>query len=207
MGGKGRGVFSDFRLGRVRDRLYCFKDVPDRIAVPIPNKRAGWQLARCEEGELVKRRQTGVLIICILLQGDMPHWAAFAHGMSYGSTITCHSRRPFRDPLLLLRALSHPSRPEPARLPTTQTSTTPQWIQNTLTSLPLQTLHSSCKHDSSSRTIDKQDKARTRLTARTVHKPTSCSAERKPRWRLITNMKLTSRSLGKNKSYCQEAQR
>jgi len=63
MGGKGRGVFSDFRLGRVCAGLYCFKESSDTIAVPIPYKRAGWQLAGCEEGELVKRRQIGVFAI------------------------------------------------------------------------------------------------------------------------------------------------
>jgi hypothetical protein len=65
MGGKGRGVLSDFRLGRV-----CFSHALYRIintdifAVPIPNQRARWKSAGCKEGELVKRRQFGGL--CVL---------------------------------------------------------------------------------------------------------------------------------------------
>jgi ribosomal protein S14 len=65
MGGKGRGVFSDFRLGRV-----CIAHVfgceynTDLAAVSIPNKRARGKSARSEEGKLVKRRQT--CVFCVL---------------------------------------------------------------------------------------------------------------------------------------------
>jgi hypothetical protein len=55
MGGKGRGVFSDFRLGRVRSPQFT-RGVynADIAAVPIPNERARRQPARCEEGKLVR---------------------------------------------------------------------------------------------------------------------------------------------------------
>jgi hypothetical protein len=65
MGGKGRGVFSDFRLGRV-----CILHVhkmhrrADELAVPIPNQCARWKSAGCKEGQLVKRRRLGGL--CVL---------------------------------------------------------------------------------------------------------------------------------------------
>jgi hypothetical protein len=55
MGGKGRGVFSDFRLGRV----CSFVDsgarlIADVFTVSIQDKCARWKLARREEGELVE---------------------------------------------------------------------------------------------------------------------------------------------------------
>jgi hypothetical protein len=56
MGGKGRGVFSDFRLGRVcgpdtnREELHT-----NYALVPIPSQRARWKPAGCEEGQLVER--------------------------------------------------------------------------------------------------------------------------------------------------------
>jgi hypothetical protein len=59
MGGKGRGVFSDFRLGRVRDLDTLGELVEtDMSAVPIPNQCAGWELAGCAEGQLVKEKAT-----------------------------------------------------------------------------------------------------------------------------------------------------
>jgi hypothetical protein len=63
MGGKGRGVFSDFRLGRVRTS-YFTRDVcnTDTAAVPIPNERARWQPAGCEEGKLVRADTRGAFV-------------------------------------------------------------------------------------------------------------------------------------------------
>jgi hypothetical protein len=56
MGGKGRGIFSDFRLGRVRSRQHSggFYNA-DSAAVPIPTQRACRKLAWCEEGKLVRK--------------------------------------------------------------------------------------------------------------------------------------------------------
>lgn len=57
MGGKGRGVLSDFRMGRVR-RYYGLHVTPDTLlitvpAVPIPNERIGRKYTRSKEGQLV----------------------------------------------------------------------------------------------------------------------------------------------------------
>lgn len=56
MGGKGRGVFSDFRLGRVRCRVILGESEANIFTVPIPSKRVGWKPAGREEGELVDIR-------------------------------------------------------------------------------------------------------------------------------------------------------
>lgn len=54
MGGRGRGVFSDFRLGRVRSpRQYKMTNVTYMATVPIQDKRASGQPTWCKEGELV----------------------------------------------------------------------------------------------------------------------------------------------------------
>lgn len=56
MGGKGRGVFSDFRLGRVRRQKHHGSETEaNAVPVPIPNQRACRESAGSEEGELVDR--------------------------------------------------------------------------------------------------------------------------------------------------------
>ena len=76
MGGIARGVFRDFRMGRVslktrqaeipRLRLPWTiirrnQNNTDHRAVSIPYERSGWELARCEEGILVAERLTRYL--------------------------------------------------------------------------------------------------------------------------------------------------
>jgi hypothetical protein len=56
MGGKGRGVFSDFRMGRVGTSDYVEVRDTNLIIVSIPNQRARWKPAGCEEGQLVDLR-------------------------------------------------------------------------------------------------------------------------------------------------------
>jgi hypothetical protein len=53
MGGKGRGVFSDFRMGRVWDDMFFEKYGADHLTVPIPSKRPRWKPTGCEESKLV----------------------------------------------------------------------------------------------------------------------------------------------------------
>ena len=63
MGGKGRGVFSDFRLGRVR--ISDFKIQTQTLTiftVPVPSERACWKPAGCEEGKLVDACWRGIVI-------------------------------------------------------------------------------------------------------------------------------------------------
>jgi len=65
MGGKGRGVFSDFRLGRVCTVISDWQD-PSLIisTVPVPHERACWKSPRCEEGKLVSgRRRKSVIYV------------------------------------------------------------------------------------------------------------------------------------------------
>jgi ribosomal protein S14 len=62
MGGKGRGVFSDFRLGRVRILgREEVESIADNTIVPIPHERACWKPPRCEEGKLVDGHEKGRL--------------------------------------------------------------------------------------------------------------------------------------------------
>jgi small subunit ribosomal protein S14 len=53
MGGKGRGVFSDFRLGRVRSIRGWTWIVANTLVVSISNQCARWEPAWCKESELV----------------------------------------------------------------------------------------------------------------------------------------------------------
>ncbi|RYF41241.1 MAG: hypothetical protein EOO38_20930 [Cytophagaceae bacterium] len=62
MGGKGRGVFSDFRLGRVRSTTRLRRIVANTVAVPIPNKCARWESAWCKEGKLVVQQRMEVFM-------------------------------------------------------------------------------------------------------------------------------------------------
>ena len=79
MGGKGRGVFSDFRMGRV-----CFSHSPWHVelanmeTVPIPCERACWKLAGREEGKLVEAWRGNNCETCVYYHGATQyHWAAF----------------------------------------------------------------------------------------------------------------------------------
>jgi hypothetical protein len=63
MGGKGRGVFSDFRLGRVRSSYFTGVVYnADTAAVPVPNERARRQPAWREEGQLVRGDTRGAFV-------------------------------------------------------------------------------------------------------------------------------------------------
>jgi hypothetical protein len=64
MGGKGRGVFSDFRLGRVGPFIPTEEHATDTDSVPIPNQRSRWKPSGCTEGQLVTLRWE---------EGDMEH--------------------------------------------------------------------------------------------------------------------------------------
>ena len=83
MGGKGRGVFSDFRLGRVCTMYAHSSTGTDTAAVPIPHQRARRKPARRKEGELVKRRQDdGIWGTCVYYCKDTHwHWAALSCGL------------------------------------------------------------------------------------------------------------------------------
>jgi hypothetical protein len=74
-------------------------------AVPIPNQRARWKPARCEEGELVEERRWRLCIMCISYKAR-PHWAAFIQGISCSSRLAAQlylvTRRSFRERLLRL---------------------------------------------------------------------------------------------------------
>jgi hypothetical protein len=103
MGGKGRGVFSDFRLGRVCPaHIHGFGSGADVSAVSIPNKCARWKPAGCQEGKLVKRRQTGVSRILCVYYCEAKHRIGrrlyVEHDMI---SITCDSRHQIRDHVLL----------------------------------------------------------------------------------------------------------
>lgn len=78
MGGKGRGVFSDFRLGRVcRCELELVSEA-DSVVVPISNKRARWEPTWSEQGKLVKgqdRRRS--CETCVYYKANTWHWAAY----------------------------------------------------------------------------------------------------------------------------------
>jgi ribosomal protein S14 len=70
MGGKGRGVFSDFRMGRV-----CFAHSPGHVrlanaeTVPIPRECPCWKLARSEEGKLVDVGRGKICETCVYYHG------------------------------------------------------------------------------------------------------------------------------------------
>jgi hypothetical protein len=67
MGGKGRGIFSDFRLGRVRiNEVIIWDQALTIFAVPVPSERACWKLARREEGKLVDECGCRGCDMCIL---------------------------------------------------------------------------------------------------------------------------------------------
>lgn len=71
MGGKGRGVFSDFRLGRVRDQdAESLGTSTDNFTVSIPYECARWKIARCEEGKLVEGRERKAVIYVYTTTGD-----------------------------------------------------------------------------------------------------------------------------------------
>jgi ribosomal protein S14 len=78
MGGKGRGVFSDFRLGRVCDTRLRARSDANQVIVPIPNQRARWISTGCEEGKLVTRRHDdGGCGMCVYYGEKIAgHWAA-----------------------------------------------------------------------------------------------------------------------------------
>lgn len=70
MGGKGRGIFSDFRLGRVRVKDVNLGDQALTVcAVPVPSERACWKLARREEGKLVNNCGCEGCDICVHYKG------------------------------------------------------------------------------------------------------------------------------------------
>lgn len=123
MGGKGRGVFSDFRLGRVsRSQILPHINQTDTETVPIPNKRARREVAGREEGELVKEGDYGISCIICISCGIAPHWAAFVEGMECDQTqqLACVMWRFKWDEVLLPGVCSH-SPHEQTRLPTAQT--------------------------------------------------------------------------------------
>jgi ribosomal protein S14 len=63
MGGKGRGVFSDFRLGRVRITGAEGRNTTlTKFTVPVPSERACRKSAGCEEGKLVDASERWVVI-------------------------------------------------------------------------------------------------------------------------------------------------
>jgi hypothetical protein len=70
MGGKGRGVFSDFRLGRVGTPSHIELYGTDSITVPIPNQCARWKPAGCKEGQLVDLYWDEDRELCIILRGE-----------------------------------------------------------------------------------------------------------------------------------------
>jgi ribosomal protein S14 len=85
MGGKGRGVFSDFRMGRV-----CFSHSSRHVklanvgTVSIPCQRAGWKPAGREEGKLVDKGRGNNCEICVYYHGATQyHWAAFLQSMRF----------------------------------------------------------------------------------------------------------------------------
>jgi hypothetical protein len=66
MGGKGRGVFSDFRLGRVGTLIHTGAQGTDFVTVPIPNQRARWKSAGCKEGQLVDVPEEEAVNLCMI---------------------------------------------------------------------------------------------------------------------------------------------
>lgn len=72
MGGKGRGVFSDFRLGRVCPIAPDEQIKAKLLAVPIQSERPCWKPARREEGELVDTDglSGGCWTMCIILRHE-----------------------------------------------------------------------------------------------------------------------------------------
>ena len=91
MGGKGRGVFSDFRLGRVCCNRNKEESEANVFVVPVQDKRACWKPAWREEGKLV--RMDGLEAICEIpvyyFRATSWHWAAFMHDL-YKWTIIIH---------------------------------------------------------------------------------------------------------------------
>lgn len=87
MGGKGRGVFSDFRLGRVCCHRKGREAEADAFIVPVQDKRAGWKPAWCEEGKLVSAG--GLEEACELsvyyLEAISWHWAALCADCTNGT--------------------------------------------------------------------------------------------------------------------------
>jgi hypothetical protein len=76
MGGKGRGVFSDFRLGRVRGRT-CNEKYPrsNFVTVSVQDQCVGRQSAWREEGQLVDL--SGFMEWnCVYYDATDGHWAA-----------------------------------------------------------------------------------------------------------------------------------
>jgi hypothetical protein len=77
MGGKGRGVFSDFRLGRVGPSTDMSRHRTDTVAVPISNQRPRWKPPGCTEGELVDLRwEEGAVEHVLYYEAHIWHRAA-----------------------------------------------------------------------------------------------------------------------------------
>jgi small subunit ribosomal protein S14 len=88
MGGKGRGVFSDFRMGRVRiTPCISISTSTDLTTVPIPVERACWKSAWRKEGKLVvdlktKESRSHEPLQRNCKKKDMKHWHWAALGMT-----------------------------------------------------------------------------------------------------------------------------
>jgi ribosomal protein S14 len=94
MGGKGRGVFSDFRLGRVCLAAIHAGNHRLKTLVPIPNQRARGKSAGCEEGKLVEEAGWNG---CILLRDDILALGGVMAGV-YNAKMKTHSTSPSLQP-------------------------------------------------------------------------------------------------------------
>jgi ribosomal protein S14 len=103
MGGKGRGVFSDFRLGRVRHMNIWSNCGVNTAAVSISSQCPSWDHTRSKKGELVKRGTYCAMRTACVQQFRYQHRKAFRFDFCIMNvTILLHLRA------LDLELLPHP---------------------------------------------------------------------------------------------------